>query len=88
MMYVWGHSFELTCQQDWERMESFCELAANRQDIWYATNIEVVDYLQDAARLQLTASADAVYNPNAQSIWIEVDGTHWEIPGGQLIRLA
>lgn len=87
MMYVWGHSFEFTCQQDWESMEKFCDMVANKPDIWFATNIEIVDYLQDASRLQFTAAADAVYNPNAQSIWVEVDGAHVEIPGGQLVRL-
>lgn len=87
MMYVWGHSFEFTCQQDWDMMERFCEMTANKQDTWYATNIEIVDYMQDAARLQFTAAADAVYNPNAQSIWIEVDGERIEMPAGQLVRL-
>lgn len=25
MMYVWGHSFEFTCEADWEQMERFCD---------------------------------------------------------------
>ncbi len=87
MMYVWGHSFEFTCAADWEMMERFCDMAGGREDTWYATNIEIVDYMADAARLQFTAAADAVYNPNAQPIWIEVDGDRLEIPGGQLVKL-
>ena len=53
---------------------------------------EIVDYLEDATRLQYTAAGDCVYNPNAQSIWIRVDlpgqelKVH-EIPGGQLVKL-
>lgn len=87
LMYVWGHSFEFTCEQDWQDMEDFLKLAARKDDTWYATNIEIVDYLADAERLQYTAAADAVYNPNARSIWIEVDGVKHEVPAGQQIRI-
>ena len=63
-----------------------------RDDIWYATNIEIVDYMEDAARLQYTAAGDRVYNPNAQSVWIQVElpgegrKIH-EIPGGKSVKL-
>ncbi len=87
MMYVWGHGFEFTSPEDWARMERFCEMTGGRQDTWYATNIEIADYMADAARLAFTAAGDVVYNPNARSIWIEVDGGKVEIPGGQLVRL-
>ena len=53
MMYVWGHSFEFRTEEDWALMEQFCQLAGGREDTWYATNIEIVDYMADAARLQL-----------------------------------
>ena len=29
---------------NWEVMEEFCEMIGHRDDIWYATNIEIVDY--------------------------------------------
>jgi len=92
MMYVWGHSYEFTDRDNWHIMEDFCQFIGGRQDIWYATNIQIVDYLEDAARLQYTAAGDCVYNPNAQSIWIRVDlpgqplQIH-EIPGGQTVQL-
>ena len=37
MMYVWGHSFEFERNNNWEIIEEFCEMIANRDDIWYAT---------------------------------------------------
>ena len=86
-MYVWGHGFEFTCEEDWQMMEKFLQMVTAKNDTWYATNIEVVDYLDAAKRLQYTAAADAVYNPSAQSVWIEVDGRHIEVPGGQLVKL-
>ena len=69
-------------------MEQFCQLAGGREDTWYATNIEIVDYMADAARLQYTAAGDKVCNPNAQSIWVEVDGRHYEIPAGKTVALV
>ena len=83
MMYVWGHSYEFGLQDNWNVIVDFCKLAGGHDDIWYATNIEIVDYLDDAKRLQYTASGDMVYNPNFQSVWIEVDGEKIEVPGGQ-----
>ena len=50
-------------EEDWALMEQFCQLAGGREDTWYATNIEIVDYMADAARLQYTAAGDKVCNP-------------------------
>ena len=44
--------------------------------------------MADAARLQYTAAGDKVCNPNAQSIWVEVDGRHYEIPAGKTVALV
>ncbi len=85
MMYVWGHSYEFGLQDNWEVMENFCKLVGNRDDIWYATNIEIVDYMEAAKRLQFTAKLDKVYNPSFQSVWIAVnDNQIVEIKGGEI----
>ena len=57
------------------------------EDIWYATNIEIVDYMDAAARLQFTAAGDKVFNPSACNLWIEADRQKVEIPGGALVTL-
>jgi len=87
MMYVWGHSYEFTTYDNWQVMEDFCAMMGGQEDIWYATNIEIVDYMDAAERLQFTVAGDKVYNPSAQSIWIEVDKQKLEIPGGALVSL-
>ncbi len=87
MMYVWGHSYEFADRDNWQVMEDFCALVGGREDIWYATNIEIVDYLDAAARLQFTAAADKVCNPSATSVWLEVDKRHIEVPAGALVEL-
>lgn len=87
MMYVWGHSFEFDRNNNWELIEEFCRMMGGQDDIWYATNIEIVDYVKAANNLKFTIDTDMVYNPNAQSVWIRVDGEVSEVPGGATIRL-
>lgn len=85
MMYVWGHSYEFGLQDNWEVIENFCKLVGRRDDIWYATNIEIVDYMDAAKRLQFSAKLDQVYNPSFQPVWIAVnDNQIVEIKGGEL----
>lgn len=88
MMYVWGHSYEFTNNNNWEVMEDFCALVGGREDIWYATNIEIVDYMDVVKMAQYAADGSFVYNPCAQSLWICVDDKAFmEIKGGELVRL-
>lgn len=88
MMYVWGHSYEFTNDQNWELMEAFGEKVGRRTDIWYATNIEIVDYMKAARNLRYTAAGDLVCNPNSCSVWISVNGEVREIKGGESARLS
>lgn len=87
MMYVWGHSYEFSDRNNWELMEQFCKLVGNREDIWYATNIQIYDYMEAAKRLQYAADISFVYNPSAVSVWISVDEKIIEIPGGKQITI-
>lgn len=84
MMYVWGHSYEFDRDNIWDKIEEFCEYIGGREDIWYATNIEIVDYMNAAKNLKFTADGNRVYNPNAISVWIEADRRHIEIKPGEL----
>lgn len=87
LMYVWGHSYEFSRENNWELIEEFCQNMSFKDDIWYATNIQIVDYMKAAGQLQFTIDADKVYNPSAGSIWIQVDGKTYEVPGGELTEL-
>ena len=83
LMYVWGHSYEFDRDDNWQLMEDFCAMMGGRDDIWYATNIEIVDYLDVFNRLRFAADNSFVYNPSVESAWVRVDnGEPIEIPGG------
>lgn len=87
LMYVWGHSYEFNDRDNWDRIEDFCRLMGGKDDIWYCTNIELMDCLDDFARLNFSADNSFVYNPNARDAWISVGGNIVRIPAGETVTL-
>ena len=90
LLYVWGHSFEFdreNCEFTWEQMEEFCEKMSGHEEIWYATNIEIHDYIQAQRSLIYTVDKDQVFNPSAIPVWILVDEKPLEIPSGKSVAI-
>lgn len=83
MMYVWGHSYEFAQDDNWELIEEFCQMVSGRNDIWYTTNIGIVDYMKAARNLKITIDGNQVYNPSAISVWLSVENQLLEICGGE-----
>lgn len=89
LFYVWGHSYEFDTDQNWTLIEEFCALMGGREDVWFATNIEVYDFVQTWERLQFAADNSFVYNPSAASAWVRVNqNAPVEIKGGTLVHLG
>jgi peptidoglycan/xylan/chitin deacetylase (PgdA/CDA1 family) len=42
VFYLWGHSYEFDVNNNWQVIEDFCRLIADREDIFYATNAEAL----------------------------------------------
>jgi hypothetical protein len=70
VFYVWGHTHELYGYDDWNRMEQLLELVGEKEEIWYATNGEIVEYLEAAKKLIYFADGTRVTNPTCQRIWL------------------
>lgn len=47
VFYIWGHSFEFdkTDSDRWADMETLCKKLSGKDDIWYASNREICDYV-------------------------------------------
>ncbi len=89
LMYVWGHSFEFGRSKDWTVIEEFCELMANKDNIWYATNMEICDYLTAVRRLEYSADASRIHNPSAISVWFKADdGALVEVKPGECVNVT
>ncbi len=83
LLYIWGHSYEFDRNDNWNVIESFCEKAANHEDIWYATNIEVFDYVRAQRMIDYAIDKNMAYNPSNISVWIDVAGTPVELKPGE-----
>ena len=88
LMYVWGHSYEFTQNNNWNLIETFCRKMGGHDDIWYATNIQIVDYMTAAHALEFTVDADRVYNPSAIPVWISVNDRVYELKPGEVTLLS
>jgi peptidoglycan/xylan/chitin deacetylase (PgdA/CDA1 family) len=42
VFYLWGHSYEFDTDNNWQVIEDFCRLIANKDDIYYATNAQAL----------------------------------------------
>ncbi len=87
LLYVWGHSYEFDNKDNWDVMEAFCAYAGGREDIWYATSIEILDYMKALENLKFTARLDRVANPGALDVWLSVEGAAVRVPGGSQVLL-
>ncbi len=88
LFYVWGHSFEFTKDGNWELMESFCKQMSELEDVWFATNIEIYDYITALRSLSLTADRRIAYNPTATDVWLEVNDRPVKVPAGETVSLV
>ena len=84
-MYIWGHSYEFNNNDNWELIEEICQKLANNDEIWYATNIEIYDYVEAYKRLIYSADGHKIYNPTLYEIWLDVDGKLHSVKSGETI---
>ena len=82
---LYGHSFEFANDHNWEVLENFCDFMKGRSDIWYASCIEIFDYIDASKALRYTSDCSVVQNPTAAEIWLQIgDRTATVRPGGTL----
>ncbi len=87
LFYLWGHTYEFRSNDNWHVIEHFFDRVGGRDDIWYATNIEVYDYVTAWRGLVYSADATRVYNPSATDLWIKVDDAIIAVPAGQTVTV-
>ncbi len=87
MFYVWGHSYEFDRDDNWDLMEQFAKKMGGKDDIWYATNMELYLAWRDYHRLECSADGHTVYNPSPRSVWFEIKDGIFEVAPGETIRI-
>lgn len=87
LFYLWGNSQEIEQDNMWDMVEEFFQEISHQPDVWYATNIDIVDYITALKRLEFSADNSLVYNPNVLPLWIEVNDQIREITPGAVTLL-
>ncbi len=87
LFYVWGHSFEFDRNKNWELIEEFCKMVTVDESVWYATNIEIMDYIKAMRGLRFSADRKLVGNPSATTVWIGVNGEAVAVEPGTIKTL-
>ena len=85
LFYLWGHSYEFNNNDNWNVIEQFCETVGNKDDIWYATNIEIYEYVEAYNSLIISADGRRIYNPTLKEIFFMVDSKEYSIKSGETI---
>ena len=80
-----GHSFEFDDDNNWHVIEEFAEYIGGRDEIWYATNGEIFEYLQACDRLEWAMDATFVRNPSNIDVYINYLGREYKIEAGQTL---
>lgn len=87
LMYIWGHSYEFDIKDNWDRIEEICSRLSGKEDVWYATNIEIADYVCAYESLIFSADETKVHNPTATTVWFTADTKMYKLLPGETKKL-
>lgn len=87
LFYMWGHSYEFERTLGWELLEDICRKLAGKDDIWYATNMEIYEYVNAYNSLVFSADSTIVHNPTTKDIWFDVDGVLYKISSEETLTI-
>lgn len=81
LFYVWGHSYEFALDNSWNKIEELCKyMHEHGENIWFATNIEIYDYVTAYRNLEYSAEGNMIYNPSGTEVTIRRSGNTYTIP--------
>lgn len=87
LFYMWGHSHEFAKDDNWDRLIEICERISGKEEIWYATNIEIYNYVTAYNSLIYSADGNTIYNPTLYTLWFDIDGTLYTIKPGETLKV-
>jgi hypothetical protein len=87
MFYLWGHSYEFDDKDNWEIIETFAQYMGGREDVWYATNIELYDYISAYNNLRCSVDRKRIFNPSCVDVWVMINKVTYRVPAGGTLQL-
>ncbi len=76
LLFIWGHSWELSANQpnnNWTYMDGMLGQLGGKSDVWYATALEVADYLRAIGQVRPALDREGLRNPGPQSVWLQTE---------------
>ena len=87
LFYLWGHTYEFDRNDNWDHIEKICSELSGKDDVWYATNIEIHDYVKAYESLIWSANAKTVYNPTLIDVWMWCDANIVKVGSGETVQI-
>lgn len=89
LFYLWGHSYEFDEKHNnnWEVIEEFAAYIGGREDIFYATNGEIMSYISAYNALVFDVDGKSVYNPTATDVYLHINEKDTVAKAGEVTAL-
>lgn len=85
LFYLWGHSYEFNDNDNWDIIERFAEKVGGKSDIWYATNLEIFDYIDAYRRMRVSCDGKILTNLSAQTLWFGIEDKDYVLAAGETL---
>ncbi|MCI5744974.1 MAG: polysaccharide deacetylase family protein [Erysipelotrichaceae bacterium] len=73
LFYIWGHSYELDMFHEHEKVWKLYEKIANKDDTYYATNAEIVTYINAISSLKFDKNTKKLSNMSNVDLFLLVN---------------
>ena len=88
LFYVWGHSCEYREKKNGiDAVRERFEPLAHLDDVWYATNIEIHDYVEAYRKLIFFADSTHVYNPTLIPVFFNCNHGKFKVAPGETVKI-
>ena len=88
LFYVWGHSWEYEGPGNkWAEVEKFFKMISQNPEIYYTTQIGLVDYSNAFKNLKFSVNKDMVTNVSSIDVFVKIGGKVYTIEAGSTKQL-
>ena len=87
LLSCWGHAYEFDQRSDWDVIERQLDRLGNHDEVWYATNIEVFDYIAAFKALDFTVDGRFVTNRSALDVCLRLGKKSLTVHAGETAEL-
>lgn len=89
LLDIWGHSWEMGQDENkWKDAEKFLKMLANNSDVFYTTQIGLVDYINAYKKLKISVDKTLIANNSAIAVYIKINNKVTVIPAGKTMALS